>query len=246
MALAERRPVGLEVELAVGMSEPVQEMHVLEGFGAIDPARFMHAPRIGQPRGPKRRIDHLPRRHLETWMLGAETFCQGAKDVVVRAALADRLDDLPGDLQKSVAAGDIDVVMFEERRCRQDDVGHRRRLGQELFVDADEQIVAHEAVPHGIAVGANHDRVGVLDEQRFDRRAVAEIGFVAVQDRADARLIEQAGRFVARIEALDQGLIKPVKPAVRVESAAALMPPGAGNRWNAGHGEEVGGAVARA
>ena len=47
-----------------------------------------------------------------------------------------------------MAAGGVDVVVLEKRRRRQHDIGHRRRLGHELLVDADEQIVARETPVH--------------------------------------------------------------------------------------------------
>ena len=50
------------------------------------------------------------------------------KDVVVTAAL-------------------IDVVVFDEHRRGQHDIGHPRRCGHELLVHAGKQVVAREALP---------------------------------------------------------------------------------------------------
>ena len=65
---------------------------------------------------------------------------RGSSGTRHRAAITVRRD-----LQIGVAAGGVDVVMLEERRRRQHDVGHRRGLGHELLVDADEEIVARKA-----------------------------------------------------------------------------------------------------
>jgi hypothetical protein len=59
-----------------------------------------------------------------------------------------RLDHLAGELEDGVAAAGIDVVVLEEGRRRQHDVGHARGLGHELLVHADEQVVAREARAH--------------------------------------------------------------------------------------------------
>ena len=65
----------------------------------------------------------------------------------------------------------IDVVVLEKHGRRQDDVGHDRGLGHELLVHADEQIVARKAALDPFLVGGDRDRVGVLDQERGDRRA---------------------------------------------------------------------------
>ena len=91
-----------------------------------------------------------------------------------------------------MGGGLVDVGMLEEHGGRQDDVGHPRRVGHELLVHADEQVVAREAAVHLAEVGGDAHRVGVLDQQRRDRRPVAEVAAVAGEDRADPGLVEQA------------------------------------------------------
>ena len=63
-----------------------------------------------------------------------------------------------------VAAALVDVVVLEEHGRRQHDVGHLRRLGHELLVHADEQVLAREAGLHLALLGRDLHRVGVLDE----------------------------------------------------------------------------------
>ena len=66
--------------------------------------------------------------HVKAGMLGAEALGELADDVVVRARLGIGLaPPCAADLQKGVAAGGVDVVMLEEGRRRQHDVGHRAR-----------------------------------------------------------------------------------------------------------------------
>ena len=91
-----------------------------------------------------------------------------------------------------MAAGDVEIVVLEERRRGQHDVGHLRRFGEELLMDADEEIVAREALAHLEMLGGHHHRVGVLHEHGGDRRAVAEIGGIAGEHRTDARHVELA------------------------------------------------------
>ena len=93
-------------------------------------------------------------------------------------------------------AGAIHVVVLEERRGRQHDVGEPGGVGHELLVHADEKIVAQEAGAHGPGVRAHDGRIHVLHQHRGDRRAVAEIGAVASEDRPGARLVEHADRWV--------------------------------------------------
>ena len=66
--------------------------------------------------------------------------------LMIVAAFARRLDQLGAEHDVLVAAALIDVVMLEEHGGRQHDVGHPRRLGHELLMDADEQIVAGKAL----------------------------------------------------------------------------------------------------
>ena len=177
---------------------------------------------------------------------GAEPPRQLADHVMVGPALGVGLEQLARDLDAGVAGRLVDVVVLEEHGRRQHDVGHLRGLGHELLVHADEQVVAREALVHLVELRRDAHRVGVLDQQRRDRRAVAEVLAVADQDRPDPRLIEHADRRVEHIEPFDDGLVPVVQVALIVERAAALVLPGAGHDRQAGRRVHVGGAVARA
>ena len=100
---------------------------------------------------------------------------QTLQHLVVGAALARRIDQLRADLDVAVPAGLVDVVVLHEHRGRQHDVRPARRLGHELLVRADEQIVAGEAAADAVAVGADGQRVLVLDQHGMNLRAVAAV-----------------------------------------------------------------------
>ena len=141
----ERRPIRLETELAVGMAETVEEMRGLEGLGAVEAASLEEGFGRRQAGGRQRRLDDLPRGQREARMLGPQALGQACDHVVVLARLARRLDRGTRDLQHGMAAGHVYVVVFEKGRGRQHDIGHGSRLGQELLMHADEEIVTAEA-----------------------------------------------------------------------------------------------------
>ena len=179
-------------------------------------------------------------------MLGSEPPRERADDVVVRAAFAGRIDRLRRELEVLVGARGIEVVVLEEHRRRQDDVGMARGVGHELLVHADEQIVAGKTAPHRLLVRRDHHRVGVLDQHRPDRAAALQRLAVAGQDRPEATHVEPPHALVPGVEALDQRLVEPVDGARGVQRAAALVRPRAGDGGNAERGVHVGRAVALA
>ena len=146
---------------------------------------------------------------------------------VVRPAFPRRIDQLRPDLEVGVPAGLIEIVVLHEHRRRQHDVGPAGGFGHELFVGADEQVLAREAAAHKVAVGADGERVLVLDEQRVHRRAVAEFRAVAGQHGADPAHVHHADGQIADIQPLDQRLVPVVEAAVAPQRAAALVRPGA-------------------
>ena len=109
-------------------------------------------------------VDDLPRGHVEAGVLCAESVGQRADDLVIGAALARRVDEFRADLDEGMAARLIEVVVFQEHGCRENDVRPTRGLGHELLVRADEQIVAGETTAHAIAVRAHGQRVLVLNQ----------------------------------------------------------------------------------
>ncbi len=99
---------------------------------------------------------------------------------------------------------------------------------------------------HLVQIGAHHRRIGVLDQQRRDRRPAMQRIDIAGEDRPEPRLIEIADRFVFDVEPFDQGAIDRIDAGMAVERAAALVLPGAGDGGERGHRMHVHRAVARA
>ena len=95
----------------------------------------------------------------------------------VGASLAQGLDRLFGKLHVVMAVGALNILMFEERRCGQENVGVVGGVGEELLVDDGEQIGAREAAQDRALVGGDGGWVGVVDEERADWGAV--FGFAA-------------------------------------------------------------------
>src|SRR5260370_38599699 len=69
---------------------------------------------------------------------------------------------------------------------------------------------------------------------------------VAAEDRADPRLVEDAGRRIEQVRALDQPAVERHQTVVRIERAAAFILPGAGHRRQTADRENLHRAAARA
>src|ERR1700693_4128027 len=105
----------------------------LEAGPTIEPYALLERLRARQPTDAQRVLYDLERGHLEPGMMRAEPPGEGTDHVVVRAALGIGLHYRAADLQIGVSAGGVEIVVFEKGRCRQNDIGHRCGLGQELL-----------------------------------------------------------------------------------------------------------------
>ena len=74
--------------------------------------------------------------------IGAEAPREAADHLVVRAALARRIDQLRAEQDMLLAAALVDVVVLDEHRGGQDDIGHAGGVGHHLLVHDGEQILA--------------------------------------------------------------------------------------------------------
>ena len=166
-------------------------------------------------------------------MFCAEPPGQRANHLVVGAAIRRRLDRLRRELQILVRARGIEVVVLQEHRRRQNDVGVARGVGHELLVHDDKQILAAKSAAHFCLIGRDHHRVGVLDQHRLDRAAALQRFRVAREDGAETALVEPPHPLVARVKTFDQGLVELVDGAAGLQRAAALMRPGAGDDGDA-------------
>ncbi len=95
-----------------------------------------------------------------------------AEDLDVRFRFAGRRQRGPRQLQIVVAVGEVEIGVLQKRGGGQQDVGVIGGVGLELLEHHGEQIVAAQAREHGILIGRDGGRVGVVDHQRLDRRIV--------------------------------------------------------------------------
>ncbi len=215
-----------------------------EGRAAIERASFRKTLDVGQAAQAQCPVDQLDRAHRETGMARPEPLGEPANHLVVRPALGIGRQHRAADLEIGMSARGINVVMLEKGRRRQDDVGHCRGLGHELLVYADKEVGALETAAHETGYRCYDHRVGVLDEERGDRRSVPDVARGTGQHRADPRLVEDPGGGIEQIETLDQAAIDRDETMVRIERAAALMGPGAGHRRQTGDRKELRSAIA--
>ena len=68
----------------------------------------------------------------------------------------------------------VDVVVLHEHRRRENHVGDLGRLGHELLVHADEEVLARESLVDESELRCDHHRVRVLNEHCGDRGTVPE------------------------------------------------------------------------
>ena len=71
----------------------------------------------------------------------------------IGSRLADRLDDRLDELQCAEPVAVRDVVMLQERRGRQNDVGPVGRVGHHLVENDGEQVIARQPAQHAVLVG---------------------------------------------------------------------------------------------
>ena len=160
-----------QVHLAVGcLREHVHELHgpPFHGWSAGRPSWRSRADRRRQV------VEHAQQQVELSARLAVAQQAQArdelAEDVGVRPRLADRIDDRPASCSDERAVGAREVVVLEEGRRRQHDVGIEARVGEHLLEDDGEEILALQALQHALLVGHRHGRVAVVDEQQLDRR----------------------------------------------------------------------------
>ena len=213
---------------------------------AIDPATRDGLIEAGVARGAERMVDDLAVGHLEPLMRRAEPFCETADHLVIGAHALWRFDHLRADHQVRMASREVEIVVFEKHGCRQHDVGEPRRVGQELLVNADEQIVAGEATLHARRVGRDNGGIGGLNQHRPHRRAAPQRVRVARENWPGARLVEHANLRIDGVETLNQAPVEAVDAGTVMHGSATAHLPLAAHRRQAAHRVDVRRAIARA
>ena len=225
-----------------------QEMRGVEIRLEINPALVLDPVQTAKSGGGQGFVDDFQLAHLEAAMGAAKAAGQFRQHIMIAAAACRAVDGFRREMEMAVPAGGINVVMLQEHRRRQHDIGEFGGVGHELLMHAQEKILAPETGVDFHGLRRDHRRVGVLDDHRGDRRALFDDRVLAHQDRADARHVEHTHRRVLHVEALDQGLIEGagVNIPVVVKGAATAHRPFAGDRRQTGHRVQLLRAVTRA
>src|SRR5262245_13453624 len=184
------RPIRLETELPVRPWKPVKIMRLSERRLAIKPALGRELGKCTTLGYPQHLIDQPARAHVVAGGPGAKTSGEGADQLVIVAAFPGRFNQFGSKNEILVPASPIAIVVLEKRRRRKHNVRHLRCLRLELLMDADEQILASEALLDLVLVGRNRNRIGVLDDQRLNGTTALQRLALAGEDRADARLVK--------------------------------------------------------
>src|SRR3954467_12810295 len=108
------RPVGIEMEFAVGMGKAVEVMRGAEVGLQITPQISLELFDIAMAALLQGRVDKLARRHFEAGMHGVEALGKTLQHLMVRAALARRIDQLGANGDMLVTATVIEIVMLHE------------------------------------------------------------------------------------------------------------------------------------
>ncbi len=174
------------------MAEAVQIMRVLECRLTVEPLLALHLVIADAVIG-KQPVDMFALAQPEAGMIGnTEAPRQFLDDEEIGAHGRWRFHHLGPDQDVLMPAAPIEVVMLQEHRCWQHDIGELRRVGHELFVYRDEQVVPQESTFHQPLFRCDVHRIGVLDQHGRHRAAMAQRLGIAGQDPADLRLVEHA------------------------------------------------------
>src|SRR6202011_4356120 len=104
----------LEAEFAVRPGKAIEIMRGREVGLAIDPVLLLKLGERTPARVRERPVDQLARAHREPRMARADALAERTDDLVVRAALPRRLDQLRPENDVLMPAALVDVVVFHE------------------------------------------------------------------------------------------------------------------------------------
>jgi hypothetical protein len=118
----------------------------------------------------EREADELLVADVEDLAVVAHRPREAPEDLGVGQRLADGRDGrlVVGDVR--VAPGGHEVEVLDLRGGREHDVGVAGRVGEEVLEDDGEEVLAGEPLDDPRAVGRRRRRVGVVDDERVDRR----------------------------------------------------------------------------
>ena len=126
--------------------------------------------------------------------------------------------------------------MLQLRGRGQHDVGVIGGVGHEVFEHHGEQVFARKAAHHLGRFGRHGHRVAVVDHQRLDGRAARQRFGIAEQRVANAHHVDGARRAAGQqIGPLQRRAIHRKRARTAQQDATRALPPGAGERRQAGH-----------
>src|SRR4029079_16306841 len=137
-------PIRFESETPVRPRKSVQVMRLPEWRLAVKPSISLKLCEGAPFRDLQHLVDQFARAHFEPAMFGADALGQRADPLMIVAVFARRLDQLGAMDEILMATAAVDIIVFKEGGRRQHHVRHERRLGHELLMDTDEQIVPCE------------------------------------------------------------------------------------------------------
>ncbi len=201
-------PVGSEAEFAIRPFETIDIMRFFEGRLQIDKALFLQFVELRQVAIGIHVVDQRALVEIKTrQMRNAETFRQFVDNENIRARIGKRLDQLRSQNHMLLSTAAIDIIMLKECRRRQDDIGHLRRIGHELFVHCNEKILARETFANQPLFRRHIHRVGVLDQHRHDGWAAIKSLTVTGENTTDLRLIEKTKTYILHGATFDLALV---------------------------------------
>ena len=119
----------------------------------------------------------------------------------------------------------LQLLVLEESRGRQHDVGVVGGVGEKLLVHNGEQIRALKAADHVIVVGRYGGRIRVVNEHRFHRRIVEGGQRLPQFAHVDHAGLSTQRRFHHQIRARQRGIIElPAAGGRKLQPAAQFLP----------------------
>src|SRR5262249_2934254 len=137
-------PIRFKPELPIRPRKTVEIMRFPERGLTVDPLVGLDLGKRAPFRNLQHLVDEFARTHRKPSMFGTKPLCQPADDFVITAALAWWLDQLGSEDEILMPASAIDIIVFEKRCCRQNEVRDLRRFRHELLMHTDKEIFARK------------------------------------------------------------------------------------------------------
>src|SRR6516162_3119554 len=108
---------------------------------------------------------------------------------MIVSAFARRLVQLGAKNEILMAPATVNIIVLKKSGCWQHHIRHECRLGHELLVHTDKEIVTRESPLDLALIGRNRNWIGVLDNERMNGTAALQPITLTRQDGTNTRLI---------------------------------------------------------